>query len=418
MGPRTKNILIVDDHPTNRKLLRAMLEAEGYKVFDAAEGVEALTLLEREPVDAIISDILMPRMDGYRLCLEVRKIEKHKNLPLIIYTSTYTSPGDEKCALDFGADRYIRKPAPARTMLDALEELLKSPRVRAIQPAPATAELEVMKEYSEALIRKLEDKNKDLERAKEEITKANEELERRVRERTAELEDANVELEAFSRSVAHDLRNPLSVILGFARLLESVCDHKLTDEEKKYVQKIAASAGRMEALIVDLLKLSQGTHAEIHRRPVNASVIAREIVHKLQETSPERTVHVAIARDVVVDADAQLLWIALENLLANAWKFTCKKEDPRIEFGVECRDSQPVCFVRDNGAGFDMARADRLFSAFQRLHANDEFPGTGIGLTTVHRIIRRHGGRVWPESAVGKGTTFHFTLGSPSTETE
>jgi signal transduction histidine kinase len=405
-------ILIVDDHPTNLKLLRVMLEGEGFKILQAADGLEALAVLERENVNAVISDILMPRMDGYRLCLELRKREKGKTLPVIIYTSTYTSPGDEKCALDAGADRYIRKPAPVQTMLDALNELLKTPPGPPIQPVSIPAELEVMKEYSEALIRKLEEKNKELERAKAEITKANEDLERHVHERTAELEDANTELEAFSRSVAHDLRNPLSIILGFAHLLERNCGYKLDEAEAKFLRKITESSSRMEALIVDLLKLSQGKRAEMRRGPVDVSVIAHEILQKLQEISPGRTVQVVIAPDVVVDADAPLVRIALENLLGNAWKFTGKKKDARIEFGVERHDVQPFCFVRDNGAGFDMARAEKLFGAFQRLHSLDEFPGTGIGLTTVQRIIRRHGGRIWADSAVGKGTTFYFTLKS------
>src|SRR2546421_4233044 len=197
--PRT--ILIVDDQSINRKLMRAVLEAEQFKVVEAADGVDGLALLKREPIDAIISDILMPRMDGYRFCREVRQSEKHRTLPLIIYTSTYTSPGDEKCALNSGADKYIRKPAPARTLLDGLEELLTGKRVRAATPTQAPEELEVMKEYSEALVRKLEERSsefqlaseqlaqtnrvlssqaRELERAKEQLRNSNEELEKRV----------------------------------------------------------------------------------------------------------------------------------------------------------------------------------------------------------------------------------------------
>jgi len=405
-----KQILVVDDIQTNRKLLRAVLETEDFRVSEAEDGVEALEVLERTRTDAVISDILMPRMDGYRLCLEVRKSNRHREIPVIIYTSTYTSPGDEKCALDSGADRYIRKPAPAQTILTALDELLVTPRASQPRPRPVSDELAVMKEYSEALIRKLEEKNKELEQAKAEILNANEGLEQRVLERTAELEDTNTELEAFSRSVAHDLRNPLSVILGFARLLEDTCGHKLGEREMKYLRKITESSARMEALIVDLLKLSQGTRAEMHRGPVDVSQLVREVLHKIQETPPARTVEVIVAPGVTAGADAPLLRIALENLLGNAWKFTGKVERARIEFGVQRNGAEPVYFVRDNGAGFDMADAGKLFGAFQRLHASSEFPGTGIGLATVHRIVRRHGGRVWTESAPGQGTTFYFTL--------
>jgi signal transduction histidine kinase len=412
------NILIVDDNPTNLRLLRAMLESEDYRVIQASDGLEALATLEREKIDAIISDILMPRMDGYRFCLEVRKSEKHRTLPFIIYTSTYTSPGDEKVALDFGADKYLRKPAPARAIMDALQESFTSCRLPATSAAQAPKELEVMKEYSEALIRKLEDKNEELTQARQEIAKINEELENRVCERTAQLEETNTELEAFSRSVAHDLRNPLSVILGFARLLERECGGKLAEGETKFLRKIADSAARMEALIVDLLKLSQGTRAALHRGRVDLSELARDIVHKLEEVSPLRRVEAVIAPGVIADADASLLRIALENLLGNAWKFTGKTERARIEFGVQRNGAETVCFVRDNGAGFDMAGAEKLFGAFQRLHSSAEFPGTGIGLTTVHRIIRRHGGRVWTESAPGQGATFYFTLSNPGVETK
>jgi CheY-like chemotaxis protein len=295
-----KNILIVDDLPLNRKLLRAMLEAEGYNTSEAADGAEALALLERQPVAAVISDILMPRMDGYRLCFEVRKSEKHKTLPFIIYASTYTSPGDEKCALDFGADKYIRKPAPAQIILEALGGLLSSGRNVNTRPVQVPKELEGMKEYNEVLIRKLREKNKELERTREEITRANQQLESRVHERTAQLEDANAELETFNRSVAHDLRNPLSVILALVQLLEEASEHKLAEEEKKYLRAIAESAGRIEALIADLLKLSQGTRAPLDRTRVDLSALAWEVVHKLQQAFPTRTVEVIIAPPVRV----------------------------------------------------------------------------------------------------------------------
>jgi len=165
-------------------------------------------------------------------------------------------------------------------------------------------------------------------------------------------------------------------------------------------------------LVVD----DQGTHAEIRGERIDLSSVAREIRHKLQEVSPERTVEVAIAPDAIADADAQLRRIALENLLGNAWKFTCKKQNARIEFGVQQCGVESVYFVRDNGAGFDMADAEKLLGAFQRLHSSADFPGSGIGLTTVQRIIRRHGGRVRVDSAVGRGTTFYFTLNKGETE--
>jgi two-component system, sensor histidine kinase and response regulator len=408
MHAQAKNILVVDDLPMNRKLLRTMLEAEGYNTSEAADGAEALALLERQPVAAVISDILMPRMDGYRFCFEVRKSEKHKSLPVIIYTSTHISPGDERCALDFGADKYIRRPAPAQIILEALDGLLSSKREADIRPVQL--ELEVMKEYNEALIRKLREKNIELEQTQGEITRANHQLELRVQERTEELEEANLELETFGRAAAHDLRNPLTTILAFTELLQGTCSDKLDENEKQYLQAIADSAGRMGDLILDLLNLSLGTGSPLNRTRVDLSALAGEVFRKLQAASPGRIVELIIAPHVIVDADPHLLQIAVENLLGNAWKFSGKKQQARIEFGAEPHDGRTRCFVRDNGAGFDMAQAERLFGAFQRLHTSADFPGTGIGLTTVQRIIRRHGGRIWAESAKDQGTTFFFIL--------
>lgn len=245
----------------------------------------------------------------------------------------------------------------------------------------------------------------------QQIQKLNAELEQRVVERTAELAAANKELEAFSYSVSHDLRAPLRSIDGFSQALLEDYSESIDAQGQNYLQRVRAASQRMAQLIDDMLNLSRVSRVEMRREQINLSAITREVLEQLQREQPERTVEAIIADNINARGDERLLRIALENLLGNAWKFTSKQRSARIEFGVREGDAgEDVFFVRDDGAGFDMAYADKLFGAFQRLHSVSEFEGTGIGLATVQRIIRRHGGRIWAESEVDRGATFYFTL--------
>ncbi|HEU4846632.1 MAG TPA: PAS domain S-box protein, partial [Rubrobacteraceae bacterium] len=247
-------------------------------------------------------------------------------------------------------------------------------------------------------------------RAEEDLRRLNEELEGRVRWRTAQLEAFNNELEAFSYSVSHDLRAPLRAIDGFSQILLEDYEDKLDEEGRLYLRRTKNASQRMGHLIDDLLNLSRMTRSEMRRESVDLSALVEGVVEDLRATSPEHEVDVVVEEGLVVNGDESLLRVALENLLGNAWKFTRDRARPRIEFGTLEHEDTPAYFVRDNGVGFDMAYADKLFGAFQRLHSTGEFEGTGIGLATVQRIIHRHGGRVWAEGNIGSGATFFFTL--------
>jgi signal transduction histidine kinase len=260
----------------------------------------------------------------------------------------------------------------------------------------------------------------DFEGEKANVELANEQLEREIKERkraegeiqrtNSELSAANKELEAFSYSVSHDLRTPLRSIDGFSQaLLEDYAD-KLDATAQDHLQRVRRSAQRMATLIDDMLNLSRVTRCELHRETLDLSAVAKMIAAELKEAEPGRCVEFVIESGLTAVGDPQLLRAAMENLLRNSWKYTSAHVTARIEFGRSQEKERPSFFVRDDGAGFDPRYADRLFGAFQRLHTAKEFPGTGVGLATVQRIIHRHGGEIWAEAAVEKGATFYFTL--------
>jgi len=248
--------------------------------------------------------------------------------------------------------------------------------------------------------------------AEEKIRQLNAELEQRVIDRTAELYATNKELEAFSYSVSHDLRAPLRSIDGFSQALLEEYQDKIDDTGKTYLNRVRKATQKMGFLIDDLLKLSRVTRSEFHYEAIDLSKIVREILQTTQENNPDRAVDIIIQEGIIVRGDPYLMQIALTNMMDNAWKFTGREAQPRIEFGATVKEGVKLYFLRDNGVGFDMAYVDKLFVAFQRLHTTEEFAGTGIGLATVRRIINRHGGHVLAEGEVGKGATLYFTLPS------
>ena len=247
--------------------------------------------------------------------------------------------------------------------------------------------------------------------AQEAILRLNGELEDRVHQRTEQLASANKELEAFSYSVSHDLRSPLATINGFSQLLLKSQKDQLNEKGQHYLNRIYAGSTKMGELIEGLLSLARLSRGDLNRRDVDLTAMSAKMVRELRDSEPDRVVDVTIEADLVVNGDAAMVTVVMQNLVANAWKYSGRTPLARMEVGSETAPDGVRCiFVRDNGAGFDMAYAEKLFQVFQRLHQDTEFKGTGIGLANVKRVVERHGGRVWAQAAVGEGATFRFTL--------
>jgi signal transduction histidine kinase len=323
-----------------------------------------------------------------------------------------------------GICQYHREDVPAHAVRDALvshrsayigavlnrDNLFYMPPELVLDTDARGARVRQGEWMCQQIIRVLDAEQKR-DRALTQLEDVNRNLERRVTERTAELEAAVQQLEAFSYSVSHDLRAPLRAISGFSDILEEECGAALGEAGSGHLKRIQASARRMGELIEGMLALSRVVKVDLHRLPVDLSALAEEVSREVREAQPERSSQLVVHRGMVVVGDHTLLRAVLANLIGNAWKFTARRPVTRIEIGrAGSEGGQPCFFVRDNGAGFDMNDADRLFRVFQRLHRDDEYPGTGVGLATVQRIIARHGGRIWAQGRPDEGATFYFTL--------
>jgi len=368
MDTQPIQILLVEDNAADAASLTLEFSQSPFGPFSiarAARLADAMDLVQREGLDAVVLDLGLPDSQGLETLRALRR-RKPPELPVIVMTGMLDTTLCLR-AVQEGADDYLIKGAAdsvgARSVRYAVERRRASELSRALQL------------------------------------------------RNAELEAANNELESFSYSVSHDLRAPLRILDGFSVVLLEDYGGKMDAEGLNCLTRIRAASQRMGHLIDDLLNLSKVSRAEMSRERVDISRIAGEVAGELQRSEPGRSAKFVIAENLTAQSDSWLIRIALANLLGNAWKFTGKCAQARIEFGSSSERGGPdAYFVRDNGAGFDMRYAEKLFGAFQRLHRVEEFPGTGIGLATVQRIVRRHGGRVWAEGKPGAGATFHFTL--------
>jgi two-component system, NtrC family, sensor kinase len=384
-------ILAIDDSPTWLESLAMAFSSEGYEVTKAASAEEGLERIARESFDCVMVDMIMPGMDGIEACRRINEIGRTMDHPIVVVMLTSSETREDMTrGLEAGADDFVGKSSDMAVLKARIRALL---RRRFFQEENRRIHEQLMQKEIEAREA----------RAAGELAAARAIL-------VDELERKNKELEAFSYSVSHDLRAPLRSIDGFSAALLEGHAGQLDAKGREYLVRVRSAARRMGQLIDDLLQLSKVGRAELHRQRVDLSALAGAVAAELRQANPERRVRTLIPEGVFADGDHRLLQIVLENLLGNAWKFSAGAAEAVIEFGVARTDDVPAYFVRDNGAGFDMAYAERLFRPFQRLHTQSRFPGTGIGLATVHRIVDRHGGRVWAESAVDRGATFLWTL--------
>ncbi|MBN9416666.1 hypothetical protein ABS71_21725 [bacterium SCN 62-11] len=379
LGP--KKVLMVEQKPEYMQALSRALSGEGYDLIAAHSGQEGLELLAVQPVDCILVSA-----SELELCHKVKETQGLREIPLVIITDREDATTTVECLAAGADDTIVRS-------LDV--ELLRA-RLRA-QLRRRQLESERRRYQQEMLQKELEVAQA---RAASELAEARAVL-------IGQLEEKNRELEAFSYSVSHDLRAPLRAILGFSAALERDCSETIGDKGKFYLDRVLKAGERMNLLIDDMLALASISTAHLDLRRCNVSEMAQQVVEDLRVAQPERQVEVVVETGLEARADVRLLKILLENLLGNAWKYTGQRPDARIEFSRA--EAGPFC-VRDNGAGFDMASAEKLFAPFQRLHSAAEFEGTGVGLATVQRVVSRHGGKIWAEAAPGQGAAFYFRL--------
>lgn len=446
---------MVEDSRTQAAHLKYILESQNFSVSAARNGREALELMRKHRPTLVITDVNMPEMGGYELCRRIRADDKLNGLLVILLTSLCDTKDVFK-GLECGADNFITKPYEQHYLLARIRYLLANVHLRQQERVQTSMEvylagqnhvitsdraqiLNLLLSTYEAAIQKnreltqarddLAKLNEQLEErvlertallaaeitertnAESEVRKLNEGLEERVRLRTAELETANKELESFSYSVSHDLRAPLRHIGGYSQLLISSIGPSLADKDRRYLDSIIHSSRQMGQLIDDLLDFSRTSRTEMRKVTVSLQTLVEEVIERLQPEIAGRNITWKKHPLPQAQADPPLLRQVFSNLISNAVKYTRPRDPAEIEIGCSNEmEKEAVIFVRDNGVGFDMKYADKLFGVFQRLHHQNEFEGTGIGLANVRRIISRHDEKIWAESELNKGATFYFTL--------
>ncbi|MGA8428551.1 MAG: ATP-binding protein [Candidatus Sulfotelmatobacter sp.] len=461
-GFKGTEILIAEDSYTQAEQLSHYLAARGYVVTLARDGKQALAAALRNKPAMVITDVVMPEMDGYTLCREIKSLPSLHDVPVVLLTSLSRSQDIVK-GLECSADSFIRKPYDDKYLLSRVEyiltnvELRKTERLQVgvqlhfagqshfitaerqqildllistyegavqindeletkrheLQQAKDVLEVRVAERTEELarINRQLQIELAERKRAEAEVKKLNESLEHRVAERTAQLVSANDELEAFSYSVSHDLRAPVRHINGFTHILIEEHGALLPPEGREQLNRVREGTEKMSRMIDDLLNLARLDRRKMALQITPLSELLHNVLHDLETETASRQIDWHIGSLASVNCDPGLIQQVFANLVSNAVKYTRRREQACIEIGSKTVANELVFFVRDNGAGFDQKYCDKLFAPFQRLHSEQDFEGTGVGLATVQRIVRKHGGRIWAEAETNKGATFYFSLG-------
>lgn len=460
-GKNKVKVLIVEDSPTQAEQLRYILESHGYKTRFAGDGKQALELIASQKPTVILSDIVMPGMDGFDLCRKIKADHRFRDVPVILLTAL-SDPEDVLKGLECGADNFVTKPYDEKYLLATIRHLLLNAEIRKTSRPQtgieilfrgekyfiaserqqildillSTYETAIMKNeqlrkaqeeltaLNESLEKRVKERTSELlaeveerRKAEEEIKRLNNDLERRVAERTARLEEANMDLQSFNYSISHDLRSPLRAISSFSTMLFEDNSDKLDAESRDLLNGVVSNARKMKDLIEDMLVFSRASTQDLTLTEIDMSELARSAAEELKPFCRGRNVSFEVGNLPPAYGDRTAIGQVFSNLLTNAVKFTLPKEAARIEVGAEDRRGERVYYVRDNGVGFDDNYAHKLFGVFQRLHSAQEFEGTGIGLAIVKRYVAKLGGRVWAEGRKDEGATFYFTLPAKGTTT-
>lgn len=418
---RLANILIVDDRQDKRLAMETIIADLGQNIIHASSGREALRHLLNTEFAVILLDVNMPGMDGFETAVLIRERKSLENVPIIFVsaisdTETHVSRGYSLGAVDYILAPIV--PEILRAKIAVFVELYKiTEQVRRqaedLRLAHSELEVRVNQRTAELAVanKALQVEIREREHAEESLRQLNLKLEERVSDRTAELRTANQELEAFSYSIAHDLRAPFRQIHGYVELLQEEFAEALPLEAQSYLKRIGSKSREMGQMVDDLLNLFGVVRRKFDFDSVNLNDLVKDVVANMQETVPDRGIVWKIGDLPTLTCNYGLIRQVFDNLVSNAVKYTRPRNPAHIEIGCSQTKHEDVLFVRDDGVGFDMESVERLFGVFQRLHRAEEFEGTGVGLALASRIVRKHGGRIWAESKINQGAIFYFTLG-------
>ncbi len=404
-------IMVVEDSVMEATMVKSLLKQHGYKVKVYHEGSEAFQAASNELPMLIISDVVMPIMDGYEFCEKLKSTPKLMEIPIILLTSLQ-DPLDIIHGLQSGADNFITKPFESKYLLSRVNYLLANRELRSAGNTDMV--LEIMFKGNKYAINSERKQILDLLLSVYETSieqnRALVEAQKQLQESNEHLAMANRDLEAFSYTISHDLRTPLNHISVSTQLIKQNHEQSFNEEDNSYLETILTTVRSMADMISDLLQFSRSGNIKVDLQEVDLTDLTKQVIEWTRQDNPDRKIKFVVEEGIVVTGDSSLLMVVMKNLLGNAWKYTSYTAEPEIHVGTHVNEEHTVVFVKDNGAGFNQNVAGNLFTPFVRLHSQDEFPGTGVGLSTVRRIVERHGGRIWATGEVGHGATFSFSI--------